>query len=340
MDQDPNSASNESTDEAAACDVAVADDASPPPSGDATEVNERPRFHSVHAKRCSVCDQLLTVHEQVVGPTCSRRECREHQLRGDVQARLEQEARLRKRALESRTTIAQLEGIASPERLGVGVLPSNDRALTPLPAERIDRFKQRLIGIVQQVLSPTEDQADTAEDSEPYLPSPVLDAAKSQRVTAACATCRGHCCPQGGDHAFVNVETIERYLQQHPDHGREEIVAAYLSRIGAETFEDSCVYHAAQGCRLPREMRAAICNQYLCKGLNQFLFQLPDPVEGSSFVVATEEDQVVRSAIVDDDGVRVLAPSGELIEQIELPLHSTDDPTSAAPEQHSREEMG
>jgi hypothetical protein len=130
-----------------------------------------------------------------------------------------------------------------------------------------------------------------------------LDAPISKALGNACATCRGACCPQGGEHAFLQPETILRVMGDRPEMRPREILDAYLARLGERTYIDSCVFHARTGCRLPRSMRADLCNDFLCKGLNAYRIGLENLPGVESFVFATRGAEVVRAAAIDGDGV-------------------------------------
>ena len=41
----------------------------------------------------------------------------------------------------------------------------------------------------------------------------------------------------------------------------------YLSRIPDVAHQDSCIFHGADGCALPRELRSDVCNNFECNGL-------------------------------------------------------------------------
>ena len=80
----------------------------------------------------------------------------------------------------------------------------------------------------------------------------------------ACARCRGHCCRNGGEEAYLTEDTIRRYLHEHPGTRPLDLLEAYLARVGHETFEGSCIFHGPTGCTLSREMRSDTCNGYFC----------------------------------------------------------------------------
>jgi hypothetical protein len=88
-------------------------------------------------------------------------------------------------------------------------------------------------------------------------------------------------------------------METRPSLRSDEILDAYLSYIDGKTYEDSCVYHAPEGCRLPREMRAHKCNDYLCKELNQFRLRLDETSSRRGFVVAMVGNSTGRAGLVD-----------------------------------------
>jgi hypothetical protein len=63
------------------------------------------------------------------------------------------------------------------------------------------------------------------------------------------------------------VRTVRDYAAAHPELTDEAIVQAYLAHLPAQALHPGCVYQGELGCTLPREMRSAICNSYLCTGL-------------------------------------------------------------------------
>ena len=57
-------------------------------------------------------------------------------------------------------------------------------------------------------------------------------------------------------------------------------------------MEGSCINHAAGGCSLPREMRSATCNEYLCPGVKNWCRNYADdPTVLGTFVVRRRLDK-------------------------------------------------
>jgi hypothetical protein len=81
-----------------------------------------------------------------------------------------------------------------------------------------------------------------------------------------------------------------------------------LERLPAESVLDSCVYHSATGCSLPRELRSETCNRHLCGKLKNLQATRPGgPVLGVFF----DNGVWIRSVLLDKTGGRVVAESGQ-----------------------------
>ncbi len=67
-----------------------------------------------------------------------------------------------------------------------------------------------------------------------------------------------------------------RYLSRYPDREDDAIIADYLDYVPSRTMSAGCVYQRSDGCALPRDMRADICNSFYCDGLNDIRFLYGD----------------------------------------------------------------
>jgi hypothetical protein len=208
------------------------------------------------------------------------------------QAVRDQAARLRKQATSS-------FGIRNEESFRLAVVPASLSRITRLPAPRRREFRNYLKELIDQAfarpLPPLADPAQTA-------PLPDEDAWLQAASGQACACCRGSCCQGGGfTHAYLEIATVQRYRAAHPNQRPSQILAAYMNFVGDETAEGSCVYHRTDGCSLPRDMRADICNDFYCGGLQDFRQNASStgPVRG--FMVAATEDTIHRAALVHED---------------------------------------
>jgi hypothetical protein len=82
-------------------------------------------------------------------------------------------------------------------------------------------------------------------------------------------------------------------------------VAAYVARVPAATVPGSCVFHGADGCGLPREMRSDTCNRYLCDGLVELRAELGRRAAAgaparAAYVAVVEDGRVTRGALTPD----------------------------------------
>ena len=181
----------------------------------------------------------------------------------------------------------------------LAILPSNADPLAPQDPDRCAEFAERLGEVITQAFARTTGYP---------APKPAPEV-HDGFIEAACTGCRGSCCRSGGDHAYINEETISRYIETHPGSTPAQILQAYLERLPAETILDSCVFHSATGCGLPRELRSETCNRHLCGKLINLRAGRPaqTPVLGVYF----DDGKWVRTALLDNTGCRTLSESGE-----------------------------
>ena len=137
---------------------------------------------------------------------------------------------------------------------------SNSKKITRLPEHRKNLFRETLLHFINKAMpefaqknGPTEE--DQTEKSPPH--ETVEDELFFEAT--ACSICKGGCCSIGEEHAFIKEDTIFRYMSNHPDQKPAQVLAAYMSYLPDESFENSCVNHMETGCALPRDMRSSVC---------------------------------------------------------------------------------
>ena len=278
------------------------------------------------ARSCAVCGQQLSVHEQAVGDTCGKADCKNAGVRAAAQAEYRRRQKLRERAATVEKSVVPSYAEDRAQNRALGVLPSNDRRFAVLPERRIRVFRDRLM---QKISEATAIRYGSAEPEEPPSGYDAPSQATEEQLAVlgnACATCRGDCCSQGGDHAFINADTILAHMKRNPKQRPREILDAYLSRIGNRSYEMSCVYHSDKGCGLPREMRSSICNGFLCRGASEVLYQLADASTQKAFVVTVNEQEIVRAAAIDRNGFELYQCAEQTCDAT-----SADDPTNVSP---------
>ena len=137
------------------------------------------------------------------------------------------------------------------------------------------------------------------------------DTLPSAEHAAICSTCQGACCTPGADHnAFIDTATIAHLRCQMPDLGQADVTAYYLDRIGAQTVTDSCLFHGAQGCTLPRIARSRTCNNFQCRAAQTFLDRARLYGAQGGAILAGDQDGVHRAAQIDGDRTVDFDPKG------------------------------
>jgi hypothetical protein len=219
---------------------------------------QRERTPEPALRRCPYCRREAPATEETCAdPRCRQLQNENRQAReAAVERRAEVERNLRRHEQELRARGPL------PERVILARLPANERGIVPLPEERRAAFATNLRAALDRALD---------DPDRPVPESPEDSAEQAPRIRAACGACRGSCCTAGGDHAFLYPDHFRRYLRKHPERSREELLADYLSRLPSAAYQDSCVYHRESGCALPRELRANLCNSFLCGDLNDLL---------------------------------------------------------------------
>jgi hypothetical protein len=189
-------------------------------------------------------------------------------------------------------------GLAA-DAVASAVVPSSDYGPTRLPRRWRNDFQRHLQRVVGESFRTIPDPASQALPLE-ETPSAPQFADESRAAKDGCSTCRGHCCRLGAvSHAFLDATTLHRYRTRRPRLTARQIVAAYMSRLPAQSVENSCVFHGAVGCTLPRHMRAAICNLYHCAGLERVQARADDPGVQRVVIMAASGSRVTRWRIHD-----------------------------------------
>ncbi len=167
------------------------------------------------------------------------------------------------------------------------MVPRSDKKLVPVDPERVERLQQHLLEALRDVRM-------TRRLPTKIAPEPSGFAAAV--VNAACSLCKGWCCRNGDNDAFLDDRTLARYLVENPGLTDEAIMRLYLDRVPESAYQGSCIFHGKLGCALDREMRADICNTYFCGGLNAYMKGKADPEP--TMVLAGEGKKMRSSAVL------------------------------------------
>ncbi len=258
---------------------------------------------------CLACGRPLSAHE-FGARACASPEClRQAEEQKRERERLRREA-LKGRAREYRDAQAIRLGHQEPETYWPTVIPSWQANVTDLAEDRRAAFRDTLT----RLISAASAASPAPAPSEPALPeapaSPLAERPALQAVlNRACALCRGFCCQNGGNHAYLTVETLRRYMTQHPGQLPGDVLAAYLGRFATKTYEASCIFHEIGGCSLPPDMRSDTCNRFFCAGLTELQNDLNGRAPARAFFVAISGDEIRAAAFCDENGSRVVGRS-------------------------------
>jgi hypothetical protein len=145
------------------------------------------------------------------------------------------------------------------------MVPRSDKALVAITPERVRRLREHIIEVLRELR--------TAKHSERFAssvrPEPAGFAARVAR--AACSLCKGWCCRNGDDDAFLDDRTLARVRIAKPEVDERAVLRLYLERVPAAVYKDSCIFHGKRGCTLDRSLRADVCNSYFCGGLGAYM---------------------------------------------------------------------
>jgi hypothetical protein len=162
--------------------------------------------------------------------------------------------------------VAKRGAVHAAESYAVAVVPRHRAQLRKLTVVRQRAFVARLRELVTFV------RRTSADDDERTMDNPApLDTVSTAVVVATCSACRGKCCGNGGDHAFLRTRTIREYMAANASLTDDGVVDAYVSHLPVRSMHPGCVFQGVQGCTLPRVMRSSICNAYVCGGLQHAL---------------------------------------------------------------------
>ena len=194
---------------------------------------------------------------------------------------------LRRRAYEACSgevaAFADSQGRASDD-ISVSVVPFQAAGVVPLPEERLAAFTQHL----DEIFAAAFENWPPEENLSPWDNEP---APQESIVAAACGSCRGWCCRQGGPtHAFLSKQHLQMLRLRDDTLTPESLRAYYVERLPEVSVDGACVYQAEFGCTLDRDMRADICNKFHCGSLKRAIAAMsPDR---PSMIIAQSEGRV------------------------------------------------
>jgi hypothetical protein len=278
-------------------------------------MNSAHQGHHPSRKTCRVCDVPLNVHQAARGQLCDNIGCRNQwasrmAMRRDRRhERNEHLARsLAHRAIE---ILVRENRIQRRGHYEVATVPASRKSLRPANRERQQRYREHF----EQLLLAWQEQPDEAgpvEAPTEAAAEPLEDETPSALFGQACATCRGNCCSRGGTHAFQDLATLRRWFALHPDATGDDCREAYFSHLKTGSVEGSCVFHGSQGCELPRDWRADMCNSWICPSLQRIRKNHELRRKPVTIIVALEPGAAIRVNVVRSQTGERLEPEVEL----------------------------
>jgi hypothetical protein len=252
---------------------------------------------------CRFCGRPLRP-DRLASGICSGKEC---QLQFAV--KIDEDNRQSEREAIKAASEAVYEQVSRRESTAgypLAIIPYNPRPLGPLAADRRQALGEHIAGLLDALVLDDATRQDPSSDSPSAVTTPQRSPALLSVFSAACSICQGHCCRTGGDQAYLDTKTIDRYRRSHPEASPMDVLAAYLTLVGDTTYVGSCVYHQADGCSLPRAMRSDTCNRFYCSDLLAFEKNADDPPR--AFFAAISEVAVQAAAFVTENQIRVVNP--------------------------------
>lgn len=242
------------------------------------------------ADRCRYCQVVLAAAPASRPPwfaqVCDELACRARAQRAEM-------ARVRDNRTQAREQQVSGDGV-------VAFVPVNQRVLGRASVRRRRAFLAHLERMIDEALEAGD---VVEEDGRSPLLSPSLEpveAPRSERtvdlrvVETACSACRGFCCTTTGTDAWITPSTIRRVREALPALDREALVARYRAQLPSRSYRDSCVYHAAGGCRLEGALRSDTCHRYVCDGLTKLVSLVRARGAAGVQVAAAVDSRVVR----------------------------------------------
>ena len=169
-------------------------------------------------------------------------------------------------------------------------VPLLDGTTEPPPPGRVRALKRHLVQSLRGL------RAAKRPERLVQKSTPEPEGFTATVLAAGCATCQGHCCKGGGDHAYIDERTMARVRRTHPELDARAVIGLYLARLAPESYSGSCLFHGSHGCTLGRALRAELCNAYYCNGLQDFLKRAEPPDRAQ--VVAARNGKERRSPVM------------------------------------------
>jgi len=170
--------------------------------------------------------------------------------------------------------------------------------LVPVSKSARAAHRAHLMALVNE--QPADDAAQPLAEASPST-------ARGEQEGRLCGQCRGYCCAHGGQtHAFITRPQLLRWQLRESGRTLQGAVDWYMAQVPQRHTRRACIYQGPQGCVLPREDRADICNSYACDSLVQMHEELLDDREAAFVAVTPSGGALVRRALIDASATQPL----------------------------------
>jgi hypothetical protein len=274
----------------------------------------KPRFGFVAPKHfpadfvqpvtCTSCGCVLSIIERTMGnPAICRFPLCQHKRAVAAAQELQQKTleEISQRGAEELDRVEQklAELGIDPASYDIAVFPAFERHLTDMTHERKAALADRLSDIAAEMAIQPIEEVTTSFN----LAGKPINMA---HIAQACTTCRGDCCKNGAEHAYLNRQTFTRALAASPEMTREDLILAYMRHVPDKSYEGSCIYHGEKGCALPSEKRSDTCNDFFCNGTRSLATTVRGNNSAEVVAAAMKGDKVVRLAVINGKEMKYL----------------------------------
>ena len=258
-----------------------------------------------------ICGAPLDIHQAARSKLCQSPSCIREHAAAAARRINQRHRRNRDQAVGSAnaTVRALMESgkLARRAQAHVAPVPSFNRQLRPPDPNRLDQYAAHLDDLLTQWVA----EQERGQHNTIPITTSESGTRRADLYAQACATCRGNCCRDGNTHGHQTLDTIRRWFALNPDSDPDDCRQDYLSRLGGYSYDNSCVFHGAEGCFLPARMRSDTCNNRTCWEMRELQKQnckQPVPV---TIIIAAEADGVRRINVIDSQSGERLEPEIE-----------------------------
>lgn len=175
-----------------------------------------------------------------------------------------------------REAAARRLGLAGADEVQLAVVKPLVRTTGPVSQRRRETLRAGLIELAARSSAEAAPEPGASGDED----------RASSEVERVCRACRGYCCRHGAEHAHLNADDLKRRRDEFPGRTDADIADLYVGFAPRRAYRGSCIFHAATGCALPRQLRSTICQRFYCSPMDELRARASG--EGVTLVVFPE----------------------------------------------------